>query len=212
MSAAPGTRRRTDAPLLAQAARCDPPPHVVAHQPPATVHRVLVVGISGAGKTTLARRLATLLDLPYFELDALYHGAGWTERPEFEADVDALTSAQRWVTDGYGYPSVRELLWRRADTVVWLDVERRVAMARVLRRTLWHGLLRRELWNGNRESLLNAVRDPEHPVRWAWTQHAARRQLVAERVAGPESAHLTVVHLRTPAEVRRWWRQLRKEP
>jgi len=169
----------------------------------AEVELILVAGISGVGKSMLARRLAARFDLPYVELDALYHGPGWLPRPDFEPDVEAFCAGARWVTDSMGYDSVRDLLWSRADTVVWMDLPRRQVMTRVLRRSVRRGLLRFELWNGNRESLRD-WRDPGHPVRLAWTQHAARRAMLAARVRDPIWDHLHVVRLCTAGEVRRW--------
>lgn len=169
------------------------------------VQRVLVGGISGAGKTTMALRIAARHDLPHVELDALFHGPGWTERPTFAADVADVAARDRWVLDSDGYSAVRDVLWARADTLVWLDLPRWQVMGRVVRRSVVRGVLRTELWNGNREGL-GAWRDSGHPVRWAWSQHGARRTLIAERVADPRWSHLRVVRLRSAAEVRRWWR------
>lgn len=42
---------------------------------------MLVAGMTGAGKSTFARRLAAVVELPYIELDALYHGPQWVPRP-----------------------------------------------------------------------------------------------------------------------------------
>jgi adenylate kinase family enzyme len=168
------------------------------------MQRVIVGGSSGAGKTTLARRLAAELAAPFVELDSLFHGPGWTKRPTFVADVTAFAEQDRWVTDSLGYLEVVDLLWDRADTVVWLDFPRWFCEWRVLRRSLVRGALRRALWNGNRESLIRMVRDPEHPVRWTWTHYAAKRQLVLDRMDDPRWAHITVVPLRSRAELNRW--------
>lgn len=167
------------------------------------MRRVLVGGISGAGKSTLARVLARRLAVPYVELDALHHGPNWTKRPSFETDVAALAAGGCWVVDSLGYPSVRDLLWERADTLVWLDLERAIVLRRVLWRSFARATYDRALWNGNIESFRDWL-NPEHPIRWAWSQHGPRRQLVAERLASDRWAHLDVVHLRTPRQAARW--------
>ena len=48
----------------------------------AVMTRVVVAGISGVGKTTLARRLAAARGLRHVEVDALFHGPGWQRRPD----------------------------------------------------------------------------------------------------------------------------------
>src|SRR5689334_10135352 len=131
------------------------------------MQRVLVIGASGSGKTTLARSLATQLRVPMVELDALHHGPNWGQSPTFLEDVDRATLEPAWVVDG-NYAVVRELLWSRADTVVWLDLPRWVVEWQVVRRSLVRWVLRTELWKGNREQSPLAWFDPEHPVRWAW--------------------------------------------
>lgn len=76
---------------------------------PPGVGRVLVVGSSGAGKTTMAAALAARLGLPHTELDALWHGPGWVPRPEFERDVETMLATGRWVTE-YQYRLVKARL------------------------------------------------------------------------------------------------------
>lgn len=165
------------------------------------MRRVLVAGISGAGKTTMARRLAERLELPCYELDALHHGAGWQKRPEFEADVERFAASDAWVCEDQYRTFIGELLWDRADTVVWLDHSRPVIMARVVRRTFGRLAVRAELWNGNRERWRDLPR-ADHPIRWAWAQHADRR----ERTAALAARHpdVRMVRLGTPAHARAW--------
>jgi adenylate kinase family enzyme len=167
--------------------------------------RVLIAGISGSGKTTLARALEQRLGLPRHELDALHHGPGWAKRPEFEAEVGAFAAGERWVTEEQYHSVLGDLLWRRADTVVWLDLPRATVMRQVVRRSFLRAALRSELWNGNRESFRGWL-DPEHPIRWAWRQHARKRIAVAERIA--ENPHLKVVRFTSARDVRRWAQSL----
>ena len=168
------------------------------------MQRVIVGGISGCGKSTMARRLAARFDLPYVEMDALFHGPGWVERPTFLTDVDAFVATARWVTDSDGYADVvGDRVWERADTFVWLDYSRAVVMSRVVRRSFLRALGRRELWNGNREDPRMWLR-ADHPIRWAWSQHAGRRRRNDEVTTDPRFGHLDVVRLRSPTDAVRW--------
>ncbi|HXA62338.1 MAG TPA: hypothetical protein VNW94_24575 [Streptosporangiaceae bacterium] len=167
------------------------------------MQRVLVSGISGSGKTTLARRLSSGLGLPRYELDALHHGPGWVKRPEFESDVREFSAGTRWVTEDQYFGFLGDLLWERADTVIWLDLPHRTVMQRVVRRSLIRAVGRTELWNGNREGFRDWL-DPGHPIRWSWSNYDRRRHKVTERVAGHRD--LTVIHLRSAHEARRWLR------
>lgn len=168
--------------------------------------RIVVVGTSGAGKTTLARRVAALLELPHIELDALNWQLGWRDLTrhdpeEFVRRVNEAIEAEAWVLDG-NYGPVRDMVWPRATHLVWLDYERPVIMARVISRTFVRALLRTELWAGNRERWRHLLR-PSHPIRWAWNTWERRRRETAERLAQSECAHLAVLRLRRPSEVPR---------
>ena len=57
--------------------------------------RVIVAGVSGTGKTTLAARIAPILGAPHTEIDGLYHGPNWTPREEFLRDVQAFAGDHR---------------------------------------------------------------------------------------------------------------------
>jgi adenylate kinase family enzyme len=164
----------------------------------AIVRRVSVVGSSGSGKSTLARELAAILDVPYLELDAVYHQPGWEPLPvsEFRRIVAAKVAADRWVIDG-NYGRVRDLVWARADTVVWLDLPKRTVMRQIVWRTLRRVASRTELWNGNRERWRNFFSwNPEQSViSWAWHKHAADHAKYAAAAADPASAHLRFVRL-----------------
>jgi adenylate kinase family enzyme len=168
--------------------------------------RIVVVGASGAGKTTLARRIASLLELPHIELDAINWQSEWRDLtrhdPEqFVRRVNAAIEAKAWVVDG-NYGPVRDMVWPRATHLVWLDYERPVIMARVISRTLFRLVLHTELWAGNRERWRRLLR-PSHPIRWAWSTWERRRRETAERLAQSECAHLMVYRLRRPTEVQR---------
>lgn len=169
---------------------------------PARPRRILVAGVSGAGKTTLAARISATLGIIHTEIDALFHGAGWTPRPEFLDDVRALVAAPTWVTE-WQYAAARPLLAEAADLLVWLDPPFHRTLGRVTRRTLRRRLRREVLWNGNVEPpLWTVLSNRDHIWRWAIrTRHKYRDLVPATAAAHP---HLSVVHLRRQREVERW--------
>jgi len=168
--------------------------------------RVLVAGVSGVGKSTLARRLAAVAGLPYTEIDALFHGPGWTPRDRFDADVAQLVAAPAWITD-WQYASARPVLAARAELLVWLDLPFRVTLFRVVARTLRRSRSKEPLWNGNIEpGLWHAVSDPEGIIRWSIATRGKYRRLIPEVEAA--NPGLTIVRLRRRREVERWVRGL----
>lgn len=172
---------------------------------PARPRRVVVAGVSGVGKSTLAARIAAQIGVPYTEIDGLFHGAGWTPREEFDDDVRALVARDAWVTE-WQYSPARPLLSARADLAVWLDLPFASAtFPRVVIRTLRRRLRRERLWNGNIEPPLRTFfTDRQHIVRWS----ISTRNLYAARIPTLEAEHphLTVVRLRSRREVEAWLR------
>lgn len=171
----------------------------------AGLQRVVVVGTSCAGKTTLARQLSAALSSQFVELDALYWGADWTPVPseQFRAATDAATSGTRWVCDG-NYAMVRDITWRRATALVWLNFSFPVVFARALRRTVGRCVTRAELFAGNRESFRLSFLSKDSILWWVITTHRPRQREYAELIQLAECAHLTVAELRTPAEARQF--------
>ncbi|MBC6463834.1 adenylate kinase [Actinomadura sp. HBU206391] len=165
------------------------------------MEKVMVSGICGSGKTTLSTTLSARLGLPRFELDAMYHGPRWVKRPEFETEVDAFSATPRWVTEDQYSGALGDLLWQRADTLVWLDLPRPTVMRRVVRRSIVRAAARRELWNGNRERFQDWL-EADHPIRDAWSRHGDKRRQTTERI--DRHPHLTVIRLCSGTEVRHW--------
>jgi adenylate kinase family enzyme len=149
--------------------------------------------------------LAEVIGAEFVELDAIQHQPGWTQLTpdEFRARVQDATAADRWVVDG-NYSAVREdIVWARADTIVWLDLPKRVVMRQIARRTAGRVFLRRQLWNGNRETLRNALsRDPDRSVvMWAWTTHSSVHDRYRAAAGDPRWSHLRFVRLSSRDDV-----------
>ncbi|GAC1510292.1 MAG: hypothetical protein NVS2B16_10170 [Chloroflexota bacterium] len=166
--------------------------------------RVVIMGSTSSGKSTLARFLAVRLGLTHIELDALHWRAGWsTEPPDvFRGRVAQALSAERWVVDG-NYGVIRDLVWPRAQTLIWLDYPLSTILVRLIRRTVERVVQRRELWNGNRESLRKVFSHDSLFV-WAVSTHRRRRQEFTALLSERGYSHLCVVRVRSPRETRRW--------
>lgn len=164
--------------------------------------RVLVAGTSGSGKTTLARRIAATLDLEHVEIDALFHGPGWTPRASFEEEVDAFSTCDGWVTE-WQYSAVRPRLAARADLVAWLDPPVPTVMRQVTGRTLTRWVRREQLWNGNLEPPpWRILTDDEYVVRWAWRTRHHTAQRVDRLIV--EHPGLPIVRLPSHTEATAW--------
>jgi adenylate kinase family enzyme len=171
-----------------------------------SMNRVVVVGISGSGKTTLARQIADVLEAPHLEMDSAFHkyGLADTAPPDFRPALEEVAQADRWVIDGnYSSHGARDVVWPRADTIVWLDLPRRTAMARVVGRTLRRVLTREEMWEGAKEPFTNLYRfDPlQNIMVWTWTQHAEVRDKYESVMSDGTWDHAAVHRLRSRSEV-----------
>lgn len=165
--------------------------------------RYVIVGTSGAGKSTFAAALAQATDSPHIELDALYWGPEWQAVPheQFEARVRSATESEGWVSDG-NYTAVRDLLWGRATHIVWLNYGRSTVFSRVLWRTVTRGLLRTRLAHGNRESLRVAFFSRESVLWWSVSTFARNRVKFAGLREDPAYAHLEWVEVTEPSQAR----------
>ena len=176
---------------------------------PDVMDRIVVLGTTGAGKTTLAAEIARALRVPHFELDYYRFRPNWVETPndEFRESVREALRGDRWVADG-NYGLARDVIWPRATLLVWLDYPIYVVMWRLFWRTVGRGVLRKELWHGNREKLWWHFVTRDSLFLWALKTHWRRRRQIPEQLARPEHGHLELVHLRSPRATREWMRGL----
>ena len=167
--------------------------------------RIVIWGATGSGKTTLARRLGEMLDLPVIELDALHRLTGWQKSKwedfRFRALIALDANPEQWICDGNHGP-LRELVLPRADTVIWLDLPFHVTFPRVVWRTIRearsHTPVSEGSYAGWRRSFFS--RDMVFPR--AFLQLLQHRRFAAQ-VADLSRCypHLDVFRLRSPADV-----------
>jgi|GEM_PF-122870 len=177
------------------------------------LRRVIVVGVTGAGKTTFAQQLGKRLGMPAIELDALHWEPNWTMATleDFRERVQQALAGERWVVDG-NYSKVRDVIWAQADTLVWLDLPLPLILWRLLRRSVRRVVSQEELWNGNRETFRGQFLSRDSLFLWALKTHARGRKTYPQLLQQPEYNHLRVLRFRRPQEVARWLATVEPRP
>jgi adenylate kinase family enzyme len=171
--------------------------------------RIAVVGTSCSGKTTLARQLADILECRHVELDAIFWGPNWSPmpEPEFRVAVEEAVQSSAWVVDG-NYSPVRDIVWSRATSVVWLNYPFRLVFWRALRRTVSRVISGETLFSGNRETFRAAFMSRESLLWWIITTHRRRRRKYRELLEGEGFSNLEGVELRGPMETQEFLRSI----
>ena len=175
--------------------------------------RIHLVGGSGAGKTTLGRRLAERLQLPFIDLDELYWEPGWREvgHAELARRLAPHLAGPGWVVAGNYFATTEALVWPRLTHLVVLDLSYPLLLRRTLWRTLVRGLTGAPCCNGNRESVWRLFHR-DGVVRYLTRTWRKRRQRYAALPGDAGLAHAQVLRLRTWAEVRGFETRFRSLP
>jgi adenylate kinase family enzyme len=168
--------------------------------------RIVMIGSTCAGKSTLARELAARLGIPHVELDALHWEPEWTAAPleRFRHRLERALQGGAWVVDGNYTDRARDMVWPLADTVVWLDPPFVVVLMRFVRRTSGRILRREVLWNANRETLRGAVLGRDSLLWWLVSTFARRRREYASLAASAAESGPRFVRLRRRRVVLAW--------
>lgn len=102
--------------------------------------RIMVIGCSGGGKSTLSHKLSEVLDLPYISMDREFFWLpGWVKRSKEEERqliVEAV-AGRRWLMDGTG-PSTFDIRLPRAEAVVWVRMPRWLCLWGICKRAFRH--------------------------------------------------------------------------
>ncbi len=168
--------------------------------------RIACIGSTTSGKTTLATRLAELLDLTAVDLDGLAWEPGWREAHVdiFRDRIRHALASDAWVTSGNYIGDAQDLIWTRADTVVFLDMSIPLLVRRVLTRS-WgrRGVV---LWGTNTEKFWPHLKvwSRDSLIYFAITTTRRRRRQFEAWQSDPRWSHIRFHRLRSPAEVARF--------
>lgn len=175
--------------------------------------RIIVVGTTGVGKSTLAASLSETLNIPHIEMDALFWEENWVQCSD-ETFAERLQTAleqagDSWLMDG-NYRLSRSIVWPLADTVIWLDYPLSLIYWRLFWRSMKRILSREKLWNKNYESFYSQFLAKDSLFVWAKETYYRRKRNYETIIANNEYPQLQFLRFRSPKETKVFLEALRK--
>ena len=181
--------------------------------------RIQIVGSSNAGKSTLAARLAAEMNYPFVELDALNWMPNWQGRHEHEPEefrrlIREATSGDTWIAAGNYTKFSQELIWPKADTIIWLDLPLPLLTLRLLRRSWQRSRQRELLWGTNREQfwIQFCLWSDSSLLSWLWKNHHSYRRRLTENQTDSQWQHLRFIRLTSAEEATQFSLPEKKSP
>ncbi len=117
--------------------------------------KIIIIGNSCSGKSTLGEKLSEQIHYPWFDLDEYHWLPNWIERPDEEMRDNIkkdILSQEKWVVSGNYTHIVKDLLWTEADTIIWLNYPLTTILSRFFKRTYRRIVLKEPCCNGNQET------------------------------------------------------------
>jgi len=174
--------------------------------------RIVVIGVTSSGKSTLAENLAQRFDLYFIELDGLHWEPNWQEAPldVFRARVEKAIETEKWVVAG-NYHIVRDLIWPQAEVILWLDYPFLTVLWQLTRRTFTRWWTQELLWGTNYEPLLTHFKlwSQDSLFHWLFKTYWRRKREIPILLSQPENGHLKVIRFKNPNETKKWLQELR---
>ncbi|HXD10343.1 MAG TPA: hypothetical protein VN653_09800 [Anaerolineales bacterium] len=175
--------------------------------------RTVIIGSTSSGKSTLAEQIATRFELEFIDLDALHWEPNWTEAPleVFRERVSRATQAPTWVVAG-NYHVVRDLVWPRAQAVIWLHYSLPRIFWQLTRSTFTRWWRKELLWGTNYENLATHFRvwSDDSLYYWLFKTYWRRKREYPELFAMTENRHLKLMRFRHPGETAAWLKQFQR--
>lgn len=172
------------------------------------MQRVVVIGATGSGKTTFAKKLAQCLSCDHYQIDELRFLANWETRTweELRGILAGIIDRPAWVMDG-NYSKVRDLTWGNADTVIWLNYSFPVAFSRLVKRTMRRIITREELFGGCVETFQSQFFSKDSLFLWFFQTYWKRRKEYPQVFQQPKFKHIDFITVRSPQGAKKFLAQ-----
>ena len=161
--------------------------------------RILVIGSSGSGKSTVSSLLGESLGLEVIFLDRHYYRPGWKSISTdcWREEVARLVSSDQWIMDG-DFSNTFDIRFPRAEAVIDLAYSRYRCLFQAVKRLAFavpQG--RSDLPVGCRESLDTSL------LKWIWRYPIANRPRIDEAMR-KWGSHIVYLKFTSPRQLDRW--------
>lgn len=173
--------------------------------------RYAIVGATSSGKTTFAKKLAVIIGGDSIDLDALHWEPNWVEAKDevFRERTQKATEKDCWVVAG-NYKQVRDIVWARAEAVIWLDYPFPLVFWRLISRIVYRSVTKEKIFNGNQEQFWRHMKlwSEESLIHWLFKTYWKIKRTYPNLFALPEHSHLQIFRFKTPRQATRWLKKL----
>ena len=173
--------------------------------------RIVVIGTTSSGKSTLGKLLSEELKLDFIELDALHWEPNWKEAEDevFRERVRLAIKSNTWVVAG-NYRVVRGLIWTQAQIIIWLDYPLHILLWRLLWRTIQRNFSQELLWGTNRDKFWKHLKlwSDESLINWLFKTYWRRKREIPVFFTQPQYEHLKLLRFKHPRETQKWLKSM----
>lgn len=177
------------------------------------VSRINVIGSSGSGKSTFAKKVSEILNFPHIEMDNLFWNKDWrqSEDEEFLKKLKVALYNKVWVLDG-NYFRTTSIKWANVDLVIWLDYSFSRTFYRAVKRAVIRSLTKKELWKGtgNTESFRRAFLSKESILLWVINSYPKVNKRYNELIKSEEYPHIKFLKISTTKESEKFLYELKE--
>lgn len=165
--------------------------------------KVLIIGSSGAGKSTFSRRLSEKTGLPVIHLDVLFWKPNWVEsdKEEWKKNLENAMTGESWIMDG-NFSGTIPMRLEKCDTVIFLDMPRVLCVYRILKRLVTYR-------KGTRPDMAEGC-DEKFDwqfLKWVW-HYPNRSKPKVEKMLAEYQNTKTIFRLKSKKEVERFFSRL----
>ncbi len=171
--------------------------------------RIVIIGSSSSGKTTLGKALSKKFNIEHKELDLFFWEPNWTQADDetFRKRVDPFTAQEDWITDG-NFSQVRDLVWGRATSVIWLDYPFHIIIRQFFKRSIIRSFKKEELWSGNKETLWNSILKSDSLLVWILKTYKRNKKRYSALMESTDYPNIKFIRLKSPKETEQFLSKL----